>query len=256
MKIDVYPPELQGYGEFDNGNIREQKPIGFSGEGSKVNRSGTLFYWAWMQATGKGKIGMHPHSAFEILTYALSGTGRHVDTLGNDLLLEPGGAQVMQAGKGLFHEEHTLSDGIEGFQIWFEPNLLETQQKKPSYHSYTADDFKNSSSDPGLSLIRIAGPDSPIDYLDADASVIDLRFKNSTSYSGKLESGRLLNILAVRSNAELTSSNESVTFNEKDFVVVFAEEDGEYTLQAETGTHLLIIETPRNPGYRLYPKSA
>ena len=39
---NVYPPEDQSKGSLDGGRITEQKPIGFSGEGSAVTRVGPL----------------------------------------------------------------------------------------------------------------------------------------------------------------------------------------------------------------------
>ena len=254
MQVDIYPPEEQGYGEFDNGAIIEQKPIGFSGEGSRLNRSGTLFYWAWMKATRKGKIGMHPHSAFEIISYMISGRGRHVDSMGNDKIMETGGVQVMQTGRGIFHEEHTLDDSVEGFQIWLEPNHMETQHKTPVYRDYALDAFINSSMDERYEVKGIVGPDTPIDYLETDARITDLRFHESAHHEAILGSGHLLNILAVRGDARLRTNGNTHEFNQKDFVVASAEVEAAYKLQGDAGTHLLLIETLRDPGYRLYPK--
>jgi len=50
MSIRIFTKEQQASGEFDKGKLVEQKPIGFPGEGSAVDRVGTLFYWAWFQA--------------------------------------------------------------------------------------------------------------------------------------------------------------------------------------------------------------
>ncbi len=38
-KIHVYPTSAQGRGAFDGGRITENKPIGFSGEGSACTRT-------------------------------------------------------------------------------------------------------------------------------------------------------------------------------------------------------------------------
>ena len=254
MKIDIYKPEQQGYGEFDNGAIKEQKPIGFTGDGSAVSRTGPLFYWAWMHAAGAGHIAAHPHQAFEILTYVIAGRGRHLDNLGNDGILEADGVQVMQAGKGIVHEEFTLDEGMEGFQIWFEPNLVVTQFDDPVYRDYDAAQFRNQSEDPAYELRKIAGPGSPVDFLKADGSIQDIRFKSEGNHRLALGSGRYLNVLAVRGDASLTSGSQSHHLAHKDYAVLFAEQDEEVKITASAGTHLILIEVPRNPGYRLYPK--
>ena len=126
LEITVYPPEVQGTGAFDGGRTTEIKPLGFPGEGPEVAQTGPLFYWAWATAMGYGKIGLHPHQAFEIMSYALQGEIGHYDTMGNRSRVKAGGAQVMQTGSGVSHEEETVSDHNEFFQIWFEPDL-----KKP-----------------------------------------------------------------------------------------------------------------------------
>ena len=97
MQTLIYGPTLQAVGAFDGGKITEQKPIGFSGEGSVVKRLGPLFYWAWAHSKEEGAIGLHPHQAFEIMTYVISGRAEHGDTLGTRSTVGAGGVQLMQA---------------------------------------------------------------------------------------------------------------------------------------------------------------
>ena len=66
----------------------------------------------------------HPHRGFQTLTYLLQGAFRHRDSTGGSGLLRPGGAQLMNAGAGIVHEEmpvpeHLETGGpIEGVQLW------------------------------------------------------------------------------------------------------------------------------------------
>ncbi|HLO66836.1 MAG TPA: pirin family protein [Holophaga sp.] len=66
----------------------------------------------------------HPHKGFQTLTYLLQGAFRHRDSTGGAGLLAPGGAQLMNAGRGIVHEEmpvpeHLETGGaIEGVQLW------------------------------------------------------------------------------------------------------------------------------------------
>jgi hypothetical protein len=66
----------------------------------------------------------HPHKGFQTLTYLLQGAFRHRDSTGGSGLLRPGGAQLMNAGAGIVHEEmpvpEQLETGgtIEGVQLW------------------------------------------------------------------------------------------------------------------------------------------
>jgi redox-sensitive bicupin YhaK (pirin superfamily) len=74
----------------------------------------------------------HPHRGFQTLTYLLQGAFRHRDSTGGQGLLRPGGAQLMNAGSGLVHEEmpvpeHLETGGpIEGVQLWI--NLPRAQK--------------------------------------------------------------------------------------------------------------------------------
>ncbi len=66
----------------------------------------------------------HPHRGFQTLTYLLQGAFRHRDSTGGAGLLRPGGAQLMNAGAGLVHEEMPVPEQleaggpIEGVQLW------------------------------------------------------------------------------------------------------------------------------------------
>jgi redox-sensitive bicupin YhaK (pirin superfamily) len=66
----------------------------------------------------------HPHRGFQTLTYLLQGAFRHRDSTGGSGLLRPGGAQLMNAGAGIVHEEMPVPEQleaggpIEGVQLW------------------------------------------------------------------------------------------------------------------------------------------
>lgn len=80
----------------------------------------------------------HPHKGFQTLTYLIQGAFRHRDSTGGSGTLWPGGAQLMNAGSGIVHEEmpvpeHLETGGaIEGVQLWI--NLPKAQKgSKPGY---------------------------------------------------------------------------------------------------------------------------
>jgi len=66
----------------------------------------------------------HPHRGFQTLTYLIQGAFRHRDSTGGSGLLRPGGAQLMNAGAGIVHEEMPVPEhldtggAIEGVQLW------------------------------------------------------------------------------------------------------------------------------------------
>jgi len=73
----------------------------------------------------------HPHRGFETVTYMLTGSMRHKDTVGNVGEIGPGEAQWMTAGRGIVHSEMPTSDGVDirGFQLWV--NLPAADKMKP-----------------------------------------------------------------------------------------------------------------------------
>ncbi len=76
-------------------------------------------------AKGQGlDIGPHPHVGMGTLTYLFEGSMRTRDSLGNDMVLLPGGSIWMVAGRGAAHSERTPSEArlpasrLCGAQLW------------------------------------------------------------------------------------------------------------------------------------------
>ena len=103
-------------------------------------------------AAGKG-FGTHGHRDMEIVTYVLSGSLAHQDSMGNIKAIPPGDVQRMSAGTGVQHSEfnHAPNATTHLLQIWIEPNVLGI---KPSYEQKT---FADSEKQGQLRLV--ASPD-------------------------------------------------------------------------------------------------
>ncbi|VTS04374.1 pirin family protein [Tuwongella immobilis] len=72
---------------------------------------------------GQG-FGMHPHRDMEILTYVISGSIEHRDSLGSRGVISAGEWQRMTAGSGILHSEYNPSseEQLHLYQIWLLPN--------------------------------------------------------------------------------------------------------------------------------------
>lgn len=83
-------------------------------------------------------FGMHSHDNMEIVTYVISGTLEHQDSLGNKGIIQAGELQRMTAGSGIMHSEYNASksEPLHLLQIWFTPNQMNLapswEQKKIS----------------------------------------------------------------------------------------------------------------------------
>lgn len=75
---------------------------------------------------------IHSHRDMEILTYIVSGTLRHQDSLGNAAVMKAGDVQRISAGTGVRHSEFNDSeeDMVHFLQIWIEP---EARDVEPGY---------------------------------------------------------------------------------------------------------------------------
>ncbi|MCB4437896.1 pirin family protein [Alteromonas sp. McT4-15] len=76
----------------------------------------------------------HPHRGFQTVTYMLAGKMRHKDSVGNEGVIEAGGIQWMNAGKGIIHEEMPeQQEGLlQGFQLWVNLPAAE-KMSSPNY---------------------------------------------------------------------------------------------------------------------------
>jgi hypothetical protein len=97
---------------------------------------------ATMIPGGRG-FKLHPHENMEIISWILSGTDEHNDSVNGITLLRDGDVQIMSAGTGIEHAEnnHSTTVGIHMFQIWIEPAKLDV---KPRYQIKSLrSDFKS-----------------------------------------------------------------------------------------------------------------
>jgi quercetin 2,3-dioxygenase len=69
-------------------------------------------------------FGEHPHRDMEIITYMLSGSLEHKDSMGNGRVIRAGEVQYMAAGSGVRHSEFNPSktEAAHLLQIWIMPD--------------------------------------------------------------------------------------------------------------------------------------
>lgn len=102
----------------------------------------------------------HPHRGFETVTYVLSGSTEHKDSMGNHGRLNPGDVQWMTAGAGIVHAEmpstEMMTNGgrAHGFQIWV--NLPRADKMtRPRYQQRAAEDLPIATSEDGRVWVRV-----------------------------------------------------------------------------------------------------
>ena len=102
----------------------------------------------------------HPHRGIETITYVLSGSVEHGDSLGNRGILSGGDVQWMTAGSGILHiekppESLVMSGGLfHGLQLWV--NLPSTMKMTdPRYQDIRGKEVALLSSSDGGALLRV-----------------------------------------------------------------------------------------------------
>lgn len=117
-------------------------------------------------APGRG-FGAHPHRDMEILSYVLSGSLAHKDSMGHEEVLGPNEIQRMSAGSGVVHSEYNASttDPVHFLQIWIEPATTGT----PS--SYEQFKFDPAEKQDRLRLIASPEGGSGVATINQDAKV-------------------------------------------------------------------------------------
>lgn len=90
-------------------------------------------------------IGPHPHRGFSPVTFIFKGGVHHRDSRGNDSVIYEGGAQWMNAGRGIIHSERPPADihergGIqELIQLWIN-TPAQHKMDQPMYFPVSAEE--------------------------------------------------------------------------------------------------------------------
>jgi redox-sensitive bicupin YhaK (pirin superfamily) len=122
----------------------------------------------------------HPHRGIETITYVLSGTVDHGDSLGNSGSLGAGDVQWMTAGRGILHQEMPQGDPqgrMHGFQLW--ANLpASLKMTAPRYQDVVSKDIPEVTDDDGTKVRVIIGDfwgkSGPVQGIAADPRYLDV----------------------------------------------------------------------------------
>ncbi len=241
----IIPVSQQARGAFNNGQIIENKPIGFPQDGGFVRPYSSLFYWARAEGMVDSTIGLHPHKGFEIMSFVLEGRIRHFDTQMNDWKpLETGDVQIIRAGNGISHAEHIEKGGVI-FQIWVDPDLSRTMNQEASYDDYKAADFTTTQV-PGATVTHYAGEKG---LIRLDTPEVDIRRINvkETPYTWARESGTIRSLYIISGSGMINGQ----TVEQDDFII--AEDDTDVVIDAhDSGLDVFAFTVPADPGYATY----
>jgi redox-sensitive bicupin YhaK (pirin superfamily) len=237
--------EKHSKGSFNEGEILENKPIGFQQDGGEVKPYSNLFYWAHAWTPGKkSTIGLHPHRGFEICSFVLKGKIRHFDNKQNKWIpLNEGDVQIIRAGSGISHAEE-IEAKSEIFQIWFNPDLSKSLKSEASYNDYKNENFPVESKYNFLKK-TIKGKNSPI----------NMETENIEIYEYEIQTGKI----EISTNKNFTHSffllKGKVKINDfwmtkSDFAIINDSE--KIKINSLSNSKIFEIKSPTNPSYATY----
>ncbi|MEJ5062063.1 pirin family protein [Erwinia sp. MYb375] len=175
---------------------------------------------------GQG-FGTHPHKDMEILTYVLSGTVEHQDSMGNKEQIPAGEFQIMSAGTGVRHSEYNASKDVplHLYQIWIIP---EKTGIEPRYAQRRFDDVQ------GRQLVL--SPDAREGSLKVfqDMTLSRWALKSAEQGSVDVEEGRRIWIQVVKGqvtvNGEAAATSDAFAIWDEKSLAIVASSDAEILL--------------------------
>tara|TARA_B110000305_G_C19460687_1_gene654145 strand:+ start:4303 stop:5025 length:723 start_codon:yes stop_codon:yes gene_type:complete len=239
--ITKIPFSKQVKGNFNNGEIIENKPIGFPQEGG-IEKYSNIFYWANAVGIQDSTIGLHPHRGFEIMSIVLEGNIKHYDTLLQKWIsLKKGDVQLIKSGSGLSHAE-ALQKGSRIFQIWFYPDLRKTLLHKPTYNDYSKNILPNK-----RGVTTIVGKDSPIKLESEGVEIFEIEFEfENKSFQIECDKDYYYSLYLMKGALKI----QQVDMQKDDFIIVESEES--LHIEVSDGGCLLYIKSPIITSYPTY----
>jgi len=183
-------------------------------------------------------FGAHAHRDMEILTYVLSGTLAHKDSMGHTERLGPNEIQRMSAGSGVVHSEFNGSDAepVHLLQIWIEPA---SSGIAPSYEQFK---FEPEEKRNRFKLLAspVATPGSATLHQDAKVSVAELEPGRQLSYSldSSSDAGRHIWLQVIRGEVEVNGAKLSAG----DAAAIHAEPALEIHAQGTSNSEILLFD--------------
>src|SRR3989440_3525771 len=184
----------------------------------------------------------HPHRGIETITYVLSGTVQHGDSLGNRGALGAGDVQWVTAGGGILHQEMPQGDErgrMHGFELWATlPSAL--KMTAPRYQDIPAREIPEVIDDDGTRVRVITGDfwgkRGPVDGIAADPRYLDVSVPPGKRKTLKVETDR--HAFAYVFEGSGTFADASQPFG---VLTEKATADGDTLVRERTGNRSLVV---------------
>lgn len=182
-------------------------------------------------------VAMHPHVNDEILSYIRKGNLIHEDTEGDKTTISGTKIMMMNAGKGIYHQESIPDDGneVEMLQIFMRPSATGLKPQVQFYdfnETYSKDKWRT-----------IAGPSNQDALLkvNSEVSVFDTRIENG-SIKSLNENGKTYVLYVFEGNVQ----TDGISLETGDLLVY---ENEQLTITSQAVSDLILFELDLNAIY-------
>jgi redox-sensitive bicupin YhaK (pirin superfamily) len=200
---------------------------------------------------------MHPHRGIETVTYMLSGSVRHKDSIGNAGSIGAGDVQWMTSGRGIMHEEMpTPVEGkMEGFQLWV--NLpAKLKMSKPRYQEFASSKIPEYRKEDGTRVRIIAGMvegiRGAVTDIAADPTYIDVHQPADTRFDHPVPTGHASLLYLFEGEAWIGEASKGSAVASTQMVVLGDGDVVQVTTSEQAARFLLISGKPLNESVARY----
>ena len=189
-------------------------------------------------------FGPHPHAGFSAVTYVLEdspGALRNRDSLGNEIIMAPGGIVWTQAGSGMLHEELPAQAGrpVHGLQIFV--NVKSRNKfEPPRVHTLEAGRVPEWGSADGTRVRVVVGAfggiASPLVPIEA-FNLLDVQLKDDWSFNLPRDHNALLYVLKGGVTARAAGRDQLVGSQQ----ALAIEGAGHVTIAAVHPSHFVLL---------------
>ncbi len=149
---------------------------------------------ALLRADQAMEVRPHPHIGLSTVTYMFDGQIKHRDSLGVEMVIEPGDVNLMTAGKGIVHSERSPENlvgkehSVSGLQTWLALPIGKEEIDPAFAHTGKSElpTFEASGVNGRLIIGSAEGMTSPV-QLPTDTLYLDIQLQAGCTYQLKPE---------------------------------------------------------------------
>lgn len=156
--------------------------------------------------SGGMRVPRHPHTGLATVSWLFEGRVDHIDSAGNWALVRPGEVNLMSAGFGITHSEHSTADTttLHGVQLWYAfPE--EYRFVEPHLDQYRPETVSGDGWEAKVAIGSLLGSTSPVETY-SPLSAAEIRLEPHTTLNIDVPAEHEHGLLAVECTANFNGA--------------------------------------------------